>query len=291
MAFFGLHPRAWLDRLLTYPRFLGTIKPQLIGANDDEFAARLAVYQAGWWPKQLKPPFAKRILAISPHPDDEAIGCGGLLLAHAGRAQIRIVTVYNGDGGGTLEEGPWRDDQAYKSRLVDLRSQELDAVAAALGVTSVTRFDVSDCNGQPGQAELAKLRDILLDFKPDLVVLPWMLDRHPHHRRVNEIFAAAATDLDAMVIGYEIWALLVPNAFLDITDHLQRKIEIVALYESQLRTIDYRTYVRGLAQTRAFHYRVRERRLGAVEAYVALPARDYCDLVNSQDSTSAERLL
>jgi LmbE family N-acetylglucosaminyl deacetylase len=279
---FGFHPRAWLDRLLTYPRFLGSIKPQLVRADDDEFAARLSLYQSGWWPKRLEPPLAKRILAISPHPDDEAIGCGGLLLAHAGHAEIQIVNVYNGDGGGALAEGPWRDDLDYKKRLVEVRARELDAAAAALGANRVTRLNVSDCDGQPGEAEIAKLRDILHSFKPDLVVLPWLLDRHAHHRRTNEIFAAAVAGIDTMVIGYEIWALLTPNAYLDITDHLDRKLEIVALYESQLRTVDYREYARGLAQTRAFHSPVRDKRVGAVEAYVALPSRDYCDLVTGR---------
>ena len=28
-----LHPRAWIDALLTYPRFLGSIKPELMGAS------------------------------------------------------------------------------------------------------------------------------------------------------------------------------------------------------------------------------------------------------------------
>jgi hypothetical protein len=86
-----------IDSFLTYPRFLGTIKPELMRSAASELAPRLASWQASVWPKRLEPPLAKRILAISPHPDDEAIGCGGLLLAHANKSEIRIVNVYNGD--------------------------------------------------------------------------------------------------------------------------------------------------------------------------------------------------
>jgi LmbE family N-acetylglucosaminyl deacetylase len=74
----------------------------------------------------------KEDLAISPHPDDESIGCGGLLLSHVGYSENRIVNVYNGDGGGALEEGPWRDDPAYRTRLANLRRRELDEVAGML---------------------------------------------------------------------------------------------------------------------------------------------------------------
>jgi LmbE family N-acetylglucosaminyl deacetylase len=277
----GLHLRAWIDALLTYPRFLGTIKPKLMRAAAQELAPRLSLYRAGWWPKRLEPPLAERILAISPHPDDEAIGCGGLLLAHLGHATIRIVNVYNGDGGGALEEGPWRDDPDYKARLVDVRARELDEAARALGISSVVRLGVSDCAGEPGPREVAALREALETFRPEIVLLPWMLDDHVHHRRTNALFAKASEGLNMMVLGYEIWTLLQPNATLNITGLLDRKLEIIRLYASQLRTVDYVAYAEGLARTRAFLTPVSPDRGGAVEGYMALPSRDYCDLVRS----------
>jgi LmbE family N-acetylglucosaminyl deacetylase len=224
--------------MLTYPRFLGTIKPELLRAGASELAPRLGLYQASWSPKRLEPPLGQRILALSPHPDDEVIGCGGLLLAHAGKAEIRIVDVYNGDGGGALAEGPWRDDQEYNDRLVAVRAAELDAAARTLGASSVSRLNLSDCSGEPGESEVAQLRAVPRDFSPDLVVLPWLLDGHPHHRRVNLLLADAAEGLNFMVIGYEIWSMLIRNAYLDISDLLERKLQIVGLYESQLRTVD-----------------------------------------------------
>src|SRR6516162_6217495 len=126
MAGLTFHPRAWLDSLLTYPRFVGTIKPELLGHSASELAPRLEMHQASWWPKRLEFPVARRLLAISPHPDDETVGCGGLLLAHAGKSEIRIVNVYNGDGGGALDDGPWHDNPDYKARLVATRQCELD---------------------------------------------------------------------------------------------------------------------------------------------------------------------
>jgi LmbE family N-acetylglucosaminyl deacetylase len=275
----GFHPRAWLDAILTYPRFLGTIKPELMRSEPAAVAPRLQLYQESWWPKRLRPPLGNRILVLSPHPDDEAIGCGGLLLAHKECAEIRIVNVYNGDGGGQLPEGPWRNDHDYRARLTVARAAELDKAANAFRVDNVIRFGVSDCDGEVGAGEIAKLRMTLDEFVPDLVVLPWMLDRHPHHLKVNELFLAAAHDRRFMVLGYEIWGPLFPNAFLDITDHLSRKLEIISIYETQTATVDYQNYAKSLAHTRGFHLGVGEKRAGAAECFLALPCRDYCDLV------------
>jgi LmbE family N-acetylglucosaminyl deacetylase len=162
---------------------------------------------------------------------------------------------------------------------VEVRRGELDRVASALNASKVTRFGVSDCDGSPGSKEIAALRRVLQDFAPDVVLLPWLLDKHPHHKKTNYVFAEAAQSLDSMVLAYEIWGLLSPNAFFDITDLLDRKRELITVYASQLRTVDYIGYSEALARMRAFHYPVRDNRSGAVEAFVALPSRDYCELV------------
>jgi LmbE family N-acetylglucosaminyl deacetylase len=251
----------------------------LVGNSSSELAPRLELYRASWWPKRLEPPVAQKILALSAHSDDESIGCGGFLLAHAGKAEIRIVNVYNGDGGGALEDGPWRNDAAYRSRLIDVRARELDQVAGRLQASQVTRFGVSDCDGVPGATEVAALRRMLQTFTPEVVVLPWMLDNHPHHKNTNRLLADAAQGLGFLALGYEVWSLLSPNAYLDISDVLDCKRDLIALHVSQLRTVDYLVYSDALARVRAFHNPVRENRTGAVEAFLALPSRDYCDLV------------
>jgi LmbE family N-acetylglucosaminyl deacetylase len=188
------------------------------------------------------------------------------------------VNVYNGDRGGALEEGPWRNEVDYRARLAAERRQELDLVGAMLRAAEVIHFGVSE-DGVPGGNETAELRRILHDFEPEVVLLPWFLDGHLHHKITNYIFANAAKGLDLIVLAYEIWDLLTPNAFFDITDVMNRKLEMIAIHASQVRTMEYGKYAAALAGMRAFHYPVRKDRSGAVEAYLALPAADYCDLV------------
>jgi LmbE family N-acetylglucosaminyl deacetylase len=275
---FGLHPRAWVDAILTYPRFLGTIKPELLSCAPNEIEARLQVWQRAVWPKELHPPLARRILVLAPHPDDEVIGCGGLLLLHRGQSEIHIVNVYNGDWGGSTEEGPWRDEPQYKRSLVELRSREFESVTAKIGATSVTRLDVSDSTGIPGDKEAYALRTLLQKVRPQIVLLPWFLDGQEQHQETNRLFTIAAAGYECLVLGFEIWSLMPPTSFMDISSVIDEKLAILQEYWSQLRTVDYSSYVEGLARVRAFHHSVGPRRNGAAESYFAMPSREYCEL-------------
>jgi N-acetylglucosamine malate deacetylase 1 len=292
-----IRPRALVDSLLTYPRFLGTIKPQLLGMVDAELSARTRSLRTAWWPRVLECPVGKRVLVIAPHPDDETIGPGGFLLRHRGVAELHVLTVFNGEGGGRLERGPWENSPQYKAELVATRQDEMGRVATVLGLTSVQRLDIPDgtLDLQPGL--VLRLRAAVERISPDIVMLPWYLDALRDHRVVNLLYAWGCAHLSCTVLAYEVWQMLEPNAVLDITEQLEKKLELVAKYRSQTSTVDYLGFVEGIAKTRAFYSPVRTNRGGAAEAYLALPNADYCDLVtsvygvNGQLSMDAKRLL
>src|SRR5262249_2949277 len=58
------HPRTFVDSLLTYPRFLGAMKPVLLAQGSADMEAQLACASKGWWPAVLKYPVGQRILAL-----------------------------------------------------------------------------------------------------------------------------------------------------------------------------------------------------------------------------------
>jgi hypothetical protein len=76
--------------------------------------------------------------------------------------------------------------------------------------------------------------------------------------------------------------MLEPNAVLDITAHLAGKLSLIRNYPSQLRTVDYVGYASSLASVRAYQAGFRPLRSGAAEAFVALPNREYCELVRQR---------
>src|SRR5262245_57750849 len=179
-----------MHSILTYPRFLGAIKPALLEANAVELEARLACLKASLSPSKLRVPVGRRILAISPHPDDETIGAGGLLLAHSKSAEISVITIFNGDGGGLLEDAK-RQSPTYKS-LVEARLKELHAACAHFSGKVIGGLGLSDGHiPGPGDCAPERLRDLVQSVRPDVVILPWLLDNHADHRTTNLLWARA----------------------------------------------------------------------------------------------------
>jgi LmbE family N-acetylglucosaminyl deacetylase len=270
----GFHPRRWLTGLLSYSRYLGYIRPHLLGATEEEFRARRQLLARAWEPRQLVAPIGKRLLALCPHPDDESIGAGGLLFAHRDLAEIHLVCLCDGAGGGSLGAA-----DANPSALVEARRDEFRKTAAALRAVSALHLDYPDGNIPCSTIEVKRLRSIVRKIDPDVVLLPWFFDGHVDHRRANLLYARACGDIEAIVIGYEIWSMLEPNAVFDITKHLGDKLSLIRNYPSQLRTVDYVGYAAGLATVRAYQAALQPLRSGAAEAFVALPNHEYCKLV------------
>jgi N-acetylglucosamine malate deacetylase 1 len=270
----GIHLRRWLTGLVSYPRYLGYIKPELARAGAAEFGVRRKMLGRAWTPRQLKAPLGKRLLALCPHPDDESIGAGGLLQAHRGLAEIHLVCLTDGVDGGSLE-----DAAVDRAALAAVRGGEFRKTVAALGAASAHHLDYRDGNVPCTETDAARLRSIVSAIRPDVVLLPWFLDAHDDHRQTNLLYARACEEFDCAVLGYEVWSMLEPNAFFDITDHLSGKLSLIANYASQLRTVEYASYASGLARVRGYQAAMRPARTGAAEAFVALPNHEYCDLV------------
>ena len=264
--------------LFCYSRFIGCIWPKLISGSEEEFLVRRHMLQSAWWPQMLSVPVGKRLLVISPHPDDEAIGAGGLLLAHKGKSEVHILCLTDGQRGGALASPP-SDPVAARNALVLERRRELSQVAAELGAVSVQFCGFPDGALPCDDAAASRVRSLVSSVRPDVVLLPWLFDKHPDHRASNRLYAMACHDLECLVLGYEIWGLVEPNAYFDISELLPQKLDLIRKYVTQLRTVNYLDYMQALATVRAFHGAARPNHGGALEAFVALPNTEYCQLV------------
>ena len=149
-----IHPRRWLTGVLSYPRYLGYIKPHLLQATEEEFRVRRQLVTRAWEPRELVAPVGKRILALSPHPDDESIGAGGFLLAHRDIAEIHLVCLTDGSGGGSLDD-PARDLKALvKARKAEFQKTAIMDTPIATAVPSWRKSTLPDA----GAAGLQVLR-------------------------------------------------------------------------------------------------------------------------------------
>lgn len=273
-----IHPRKWWLGLISYSRFIGYIRPALSKGTRVDYRIWRKLMTNAWEPRELTVPIGKRILVISPHSDDEAIGAGGILYAHRDLSEIHIVLLTDGSAYGFTQAGS-TDACSGIDQLVATRKQELLKTAAALNANTVTFLDLPDGKLTADEAAVLRLQEVLETVRPDVVILPWFLDGHPDHQAANLLFAKANRHPGLLVLGYEIWAVLDPNAYFDITGLLEAKLRLIENYPSQLREVDYQGFAQSLARVRGYQM-IQKSANRAAEAFVALPSEDYCALVN-----------
>ena len=200
------------------------------------------------------------ILAISAHPDDETLGCGGTLLKHAaaGDAVHWIVAT-------VCHEPQWSADTiARKAVEVDRVAEAYRAKLFRLGFPNA-RLDTI------GIGELMKpIEKLVDDIRPEVVYLLHGGDIHTDH---YALFTAAMSVLKPFymnkrgirrVLGYETLSstdaapqrgerMFMPNVYSDITPYLERKLEIMQLYETEIHAEPMPrslSAIRGLARYR-----------------------------------------
>ena len=161
-----------------------------------------------------------------------------------------------------------------------MRRKELAAACKHFSGRVIGSLGLPDGTAAEHNSEAAsRLRRLVISVKPDVVILPWLLDQHPDHRAANLIWAMGCSDLRCIVLGTELWSLCIPNAYFDITAVLSAKLDAIREFSTQLATVDYVALADGLAKVRAFHGSIQARRTGAAEAFFSLPNKEYCELV------------
>lgn len=186
------------------------------------------------------------VVVIAPHPDDEAIGCGGAMCLHADRGD-RVVTAFltSGELGikGVDRDAAWR-----------IREAEAAAAAAILGAAGVVflrqpDYALSDRIDEAAEA----LAAVLARERPELLYLPHGSEWHPDHRAAGPIARQALrlAGSTARLRLYEVWTPLAEyDDGEDITGVITRKLRAVRAYESQVGQLRYDRGVRGLNQYR-----------------------------------------
>jgi LmbE family N-acetylglucosaminyl deacetylase len=164
--------------------------PALPGTDDIDWLAALGG-EALWSPKPGP------LLIVSPHPDDEVLGAGGLIRMWSERGH-RVVVLSVTDG-----EAAYPDWQG----LDVIRRRELDQALATLSSRPVraVRLGIPDGRVQMRMSELLDALRKLCESGPTMVA-PFEADGHPDHEAVACACLAVADDLDLPIARYPIWA-------------------------------------------------------------------------------------
>jgi LmbE family N-acetylglucosaminyl deacetylase len=145
---------------------------------------------------------AARVVVCAPHPDDEVLGCGGLL-ALCARARVPVVVVCVTDGEACYPGNPdWSRAALRVARRAELR-QALHALG--LRACRVRRCAVPDGGIA---AAVARVTAHLLDtVRPDDAVFSTAaFDGHPDHEATCLAARQACETSGARLFEYPIWA-------------------------------------------------------------------------------------
>ncbi|BAI79870.1 conserved hypothetical protein [Deferribacter desulfuricans SSM1] len=178
------------------------------------------------------------ILIISPHPDDETLGAGGSLLKHKDNGDIIYwINITN-----------IKEEYGYSKEKVKKRNEEIKKVIESyefndffdlsLKPTSLTENDIPFI--------VTKISSILDKIKPNILYIPFWNDVHSDHRVVfnalQPFFKSFRYPFIKKVLMMEIISetdnqfkeTFKPNVFVDISDFIDKKIEIMNIYQSEL---------------------------------------------------------
>lgn len=171
-------------------------------------------------------PASARILVLAPHPDDESIGCGGLLLKYPGQCDVVVLT--DGRYGGL----PWQNE----NDVITMRKLEFERAMTYVGVKRWSFLGIEDGKLSENFAKFASL-DI---SGYDAIFCPGPGENHLDHACVYEFLLRLKPQVRIFV--YEVWsAISSPSHYIDISDIADGKKRLIAHYLSQISQVDYVT--------------------------------------------------
>ena len=152
------------------------------------------------------------IVVVAPHPDDESLGCGGLIAAACREGRpVRLVVVSDGCGShaGSRLVPP--------AKLRSLREAETLDAAAILGLApeAIGFLRLPDAAvpkaGPDAEAAAAAIGAAGREIGASAIFVTWRRDPHCDHEAAAAIVDLARTELPGIrVLAYPVWGRTLP---------------------------------------------------------------------------------
>ncbi len=190
-----------------------------------------------------------KVLIIAVHPDDETLGCGGTLLRHKadGDAIHWLISTE------THKTNPF-----YK-----IREKEIEKVSKLYDFDSVhnLRFKTMQVDEYSMSELIGKISSVINKVNPNIIYLPFKGDVHSDHRHIFEAAYSCTKSFRYPFIKkiYMIETLsetefapstkedsFIPNVFVNITDFMDKKLDIMKVFESEIAEHPFPRSLRNL---------------------------------------------
>ncbi|MCB0548324.1 MAG: bacillithiol biosynthesis deacetylase BshB1 [Phaeodactylibacter sp.] len=188
------------------------------------------------------------ILAIGVHPDDIELSCSGTLLRHIAQGQsVGLLDLTQGELG-------TRGSAA-------IRLEEAAAAASLMGAAFRKNLGMDDGFFAYNRENIIKIVEVIREHQPEIILANALSDRHPDHGRAAKLIADACFYSGLVRIPtagedgapHDRWRPraiyhyiqdrnLKPDFVVDITPFIEKKIELVQAFRSQVFVPDAEEY-------------------------------------------------
>lgn len=212
-----------------------------------------------------------KVLVVAVHGDDETLGCGGTLLKHKAQGdEIHWLLVT-----GPTENHPL----IFTPEVIKQRNDTIEKVGEMYGFNSIINLGLPTIYVHTVDfGEIVhKVSSVISEIKPNIIYLMSNNDVHSDHRitfdavysctksfrypfveKIYMMETLSETEF-APAISSKVF---VPNVFVDITNYIDRKLEIMSMYDTEVME---EPYPRSLSSIKALA-RVRGSRAGVMFA-------------------------
>lgn len=192
-------------------------------------------------PKEFLIEANAKALCLCPHADDESIGMGGVLSQFSKNFDVILLA----DGRKGIKDLSFDE-------VIKIREDEFKCAMQTAGIENYSFLRAED-KKLLDSYELFKTIDI---EKYDYIFIPNIIDQHPDHKAVGLLLkklieSGAKINPDLKICFYEVWSTLgFVNAFVDISDIIEKKKAMINCYKSQTDQKNYEYHALGLNQYR-----------------------------------------
>lgn len=200
-----------------------------------------------------------KVLVVAAHPDDEVLGCGATIMKHVANGDMVHILI--------MAEGLTSRDF---TRNADIRVDELSElhatskrVAEFMGVTRLVMHNFPDNRmDSVNLLDVVKKIEIEVDeYRPDIVYTHHVGDVNVDHKVTHDAVVTACRSLPNSsvreILFFETlssteWQMMTadkifqPNIYVDITDFMDKKKQVLEFYESEMRKYPHPRSYKGV---------------------------------------------